>query len=48
MTLAAMTTLKDRRRQRDMQAPRSGAPTWLVVAVAGAITTLALIARSFV
>ena len=40
-----MTTPKDRRRRRDLQVPRSGAPTWLVVAVAGAITTLALIAR---
>ena len=43
-----MATPKDRRRQRDLQVPRSGAPTWLVVAVAGAVTTLALIARSFV
>jgi hypothetical protein len=39
---------KDRRRQRDLQAPHGAAPTWLLVVVAGAITAAALLARSFV
>jgi hypothetical protein len=45
MTLAVMNT-KDRQRQRDALAPRAGAPGWLVVAVAGAITIAGLFARS--
>jgi hypothetical protein len=39
---------KDRQRQRDLHAPQGAAPNWLLVAVAGAITVAALVARSFV
>lgn len=38
---------KDRRRQRDVQAPQGAAPNWLLVAVAGALTAAALLARNF-
>jgi hypothetical protein len=38
---------KDRQRQRDSQAPSGAAPNWLLVAVASAITAVALIARTF-
>ena len=39
---------KDRQRQRDAQAPHGAAPNWLLVTVAGAITAIALFARSFI
>lgn len=40
--------IKDRRRQRDQQAPHGAAPNWLLVAVAGALTVAALLARNLV
>ncbi|HET9821332.1 MAG TPA: hypothetical protein VFQ16_05850 [Burkholderiaceae bacterium] len=39
---------KDRQRQRDLQAPRAAAPAWLIVAVAGAVTAAALVARAWI
>jgi hypothetical protein len=39
-------TDKDRRRQRLPPAPQGRLPNWMLVAVAGAVTAAALIARS--
>lgn len=47
MTLGLMN-LKDRSRQRDLHAPSGCAPNWLLVLVAGAVTAVALVVRSFV
>ena len=37
-------TNKDRQRQRNAQVPRAGAPNWLLVVVAGAVTVGAMFA----
>jgi hypothetical protein len=41
-------TDKDRRRQRLPPAPHGRLPNWLLVAVAGAVTAGALLARSLI
>jgi hypothetical protein len=38
-----MTSNEQRRRARDHRVPGAGAPTWLLVLVAGAITGVALL-----
>jgi hypothetical protein len=39
---------KDRQRRRASRAPQGRVPTWLLLAVAGAVTTAAVLARSLV
>ncbi|HET9977857.1 MAG TPA: hypothetical protein VFQ20_10500 [Burkholderiaceae bacterium] len=41
-----MTSTEQRRRARDHRVPGAGAPNWLLVVVAGAITGVALLVRA--